>query len=65
VQFVGAINLTGSLLKNTNDALVRTNQRFFHDVHPIPIIADLICNILSQTSESNTAKIKQNMNIWH
>uniref|UniRef100_A0A0A9GR76 Uncharacterized protein n=1 Tax=Arundo donax TaxID=35708 RepID=A0A0A9GR76_ARUDO len=27
----------GSLLKNTNDALVRINQRFFHDVQPIPL----------------------------
>lgn len=28
--------LTGSLLKNTRDVRVRTNHRFFHDVHPIP-----------------------------
>ncbi len=36
-QKTTVIYLTGSLLKNTNDALVRINQRFFHVVQPIPV----------------------------
>lgn len=32
--------LTGSLLKKTNEVCVKINHLFFHDVHPIPLIKE-------------------------
>ena len=76
IEGTSAVYLTGSLLKNTRDALVRINQRFFHDVHPIPVyrkcnmqcfISKVKCDQLWKVTKwgNQALMLKQIMTIWH
>lgn len=76
IEGTSAVYLTGSLLKNTRDALVRINQRFFHDVHPIPVyrrfnmqcfISKVKCDQPWKVTKwgSQASKLKRNITIWH